>query len=46
MATLRQAIQNGFRDPEPLEKERGFEVLRGRQDFQALLSDLKGERGQ
>ena len=40
VATIRRAIELGFRDSDALKTDPDFDSLRSRPDFQALLMDL------
>src|SRR5262249_39617871 len=40
MATLRQAVQNGFKDVAHMKKDSDLDPLRQRADFQKLLAEL------
>ncbi len=44
LATLRQAVRQGYRDAERLRRDRALAALRGRADFQELLADLATAR--
>ncbi len=41
IATLRQATQGGFHNPEMIASDIDFEAIRSSADFQALLDELK-----
>jgi hypothetical protein len=39
-AALRQAVEHGFKDAERMRKDPDLELLRGRDDFEKLLSQI------
>ena len=41
MATLRQAVQNGYKDAAHMKKDTDLDPLRSRLDFQKLLKELE-----
>jgi hypothetical protein len=41
MATLRQAVQNGFKDAAHMKKDPDLDPLRPRADFQKLLAEVR-----
>ena len=41
LATLRQAVQNGYKDAAHMKKDTDLDPLRSRPDFQKLLADLE-----
>ncbi len=41
MARLRQAVAAGYQGGDPLKKDKDFDALRDREDFQKLLANLQ-----
>ncbi len=41
LATLRQAVQNGYKDLANLKKDKDLDSLRSREDFKKLLAELE-----
>jgi hypothetical protein len=45
MATLWQAVQNGYKDAAHMKKDTDLDPLRARGDFQKLVKKLEGKSG-
>src|SRR5262249_17989642 len=43
VALLRQAVQKGYKDLEQLKKDKDFDAVRSRDDFQKLLAEREGQ---
>jgi hypothetical protein len=43
MTTLRQAVQNGYKDVAHIKKDTDLDPLRSRPDFQKLLQELEAK---
>jgi hypothetical protein len=46
MATLQQAVQNGYQDVEHMKKDNDLNPLRSRSDFKRVVAELEGKAGQ